>query len=206
MKKLLLLFIVATAFSANAQILKEDTIRLFQDENNNWVYKNAGGLTLSAHNLASPLYYYEELAVCPDVVELTDNKNKPYYTLRLGYVDRKKNIIIPCQFTDAQNFHEGFAAVAKGGKYAFIDKKGNTITPFIYDDTMYFFQAMAAVGKGADKATGAKNTYGFIDQTGKEVIPLIYDWVSSFDNGKVKVKDTNGNLFFIDTKGKRIVE
>lgn len=206
MKQIIVLLLTIAAFSATAQILKEDTIRLFQDENNNWVYKNNRDLIVSAHNLASPLYYYEELAVCPDVVELTDNNNKPYYTLRLGYVDRNKNIIIPCQFTDAQNFYEGFAAVAKGGKYAFIDKKGNTITPFIYDDTMYFFQGMAAVGKGADKATGAKNTYGFIDQTGKEVIPLIYDWVSSFDNGKVKVQDTNGNLFYINTTGKRVTE
>lgn len=206
MNKHILFLFLSFLFScaATAQILKEDTIRLFQDQNNEWVYKNASGETLSAHNLASPLFYYEELAVCPDVVELIDNKNKPYYTLRLGYVNGDKNIIIPCRFTDAKNFREGLAAAAIDGKYGFIDKKGNAITPFIYDDTQDFFEGMASVGKGADKATGARNKYGVIDKTGKEVIPLIYDWIGWYDDGKFKVQDTNGKIFFIDKTGKRV--
>ncbi len=183
-----------------------DTIRLFQDENNEWVYKSASGQNRLARYLTSPLLFSEELSACSDIVELIDNKNQPYLTFRKGYVNRDKQIVIPCQFTDAKDFREGLAEVAIDGKYGFIDKKGNAITPFIYDDTRDFYEGLAPVGKGADKATGAKNKYGVIDKTGKEVIPLIYDWIGWYDDGKFKVQDTNGKIFFIDKTGKQVGE
>ncbi len=93
-------------------------------------------------------------------------------------------------------FSEGFAQVAKDGKYGFVDKNGKDVVPPIYDDVQDFNEGIAQVQKDGK--------YGFVDQTGKEVVPLIYDSVDSFNDGLARV-EKDGKYNFIDKTGKEVV-
>lgn len=50
-----------------------------------------------------------------------------------GYIDRKGEIVIPLQYTQAAYFHQGRALVAKEELYGFIDKENREIIPCIYE-------------------------------------------------------------------------
>ena len=93
-------------------------------------------------------------------------------------------------------FSEGFAQVAKDGKYGFVDKTGKEVVPLIYDSVENFSEGLAQVEKDSK--------YGFVDQTGKEVVPLIYDSVDSFSDGLARV-EKDGKRNYIDKTGKEVV-
>jgi hypothetical protein len=109
------------------------------------------------------------------------------------------------------NFHDGFAAVKKNGKYGIIDKTGKEVVPVIYeyvtnfwdeyDDTPIFYEGMARVAR-FDKNGYMK--WGFIDKTGKEVIAPIYNGASNFYDG-IAIVNKDGTWCFIDKTGKVII-
>jgi len=44
-----------------------------------------------------------------------------------GYINKKGEVVIAAQYTEAHTFKNGYAATKKDGSYAFIDKKGTTV-------------------------------------------------------------------------------
>ncbi|ABP65847.1 KWG Leptospira repeat protein [Caldicellulosiruptor saccharolyticus DSM 8903] len=50
-------------------------------------------------------------------------------------------------FGDVRDFHEGFAAVEKGGKWGFVDKTGKEVVPLIYESVREFSEGFAWVKK-----------------------------------------------------------
>ena len=62
-----------------------------------------------------------------------------------GYINTKGNIIIPCQWSNADVFCEGMAKVMdKKGSYGFINKKGENIIPCIWYEVSNFSEGLAA--------------------------------------------------------------
>lgn len=53
---------------------------------------------------------------------------------KYGFIDKKGNEVIPCEYDEVDYFHDGLAYVAKGNKWGYIDKSGREVTPFIYDE------------------------------------------------------------------------
>ncbi|MCB1177117.1 MAG: WG repeat-containing protein, partial [Leptospiraceae bacterium] len=54
-------------------------------------------------------------------------------TIRFGYIDPTGKEIIPCKYSYAEDFSEGYASVAmEKNKFGYIDKEGNKITDFKY--------------------------------------------------------------------------
>lgn len=49
-----------------------------------------------------------------------------------GYLDETATIVIPLQYDEATDIHNGMAAVCKDGLWGFIDKYGNQLQPCIY--------------------------------------------------------------------------
>ena len=132
-----------------------------------------------------------------------DSTSGAKYELKLGFIDKTGEIVIPCVYDDVAtgvfyNFSEGLAAVRLDGKWGFIDKTGKEAIPFQYDYAMAFSEGLAAVLKN-DK-------WGYINQKGEEVIPCQYvnGREIGFSEGLAGM-EKNGKWGFIDKTGKEVI-
>ena len=131
-----------------------------------------------------------------------------------GFIDKKGNEIIPCQYYDVSGaFSEGIAVVYKSSeKWSLIDKKGQEIASF---DNQYrpglhegFHDGMMAIFNPEDEKEG------YIDKTGKVVIPAELDM--RMCNGPISVSFNDGlcrrydydsqKSIFIDKTGNKVFE
>ena len=63
-----------------------------------------------------------------------------------GYKERKTGeMVIPCKYDKAFDFHNGLAAVKLNEKWGYIDKTGVIAVPFKYDKANFFLEGLAAV-------------------------------------------------------------
>ena len=95
-----------------------------------------------------------------------------------GYKDKGGEVVIPPQFTIAQEFStEGIAAVVDEEGWAYIDRKGSLlIRPFIFDNAPDYFQ------EGLARFT-VDNKFGFFDKKGKVIIKPKFDFAAPFHEG-----------------------
>ena len=131
-----------------------------------------------------------------------------------GFIDRKGNEIIPCQYYDVSGaFSEGIAVVYKSSEeWSLIDKKGQEIASF---DGQYrpgfhigFHDGMMAIFNPEDEKEG------YIDKTGKVVIPAELDMMMcngpisvSFNDGLCRRYDYDSQKsIFIDKTGNKVFE
>ena len=139
-----------------------------------------------------------------------------------GFIDKTGKVVIPAKYSNAGDFSEGFAFVAKNGKLGFIDKTGKEVIPCEYDEVGSFDEnGLAWVGKytGGSVTVGIKEVktvkWGLIDRTGKEVVACKYKDMESFSEGLAAVAVPSGsrNRYgyegrkwgFVDTKGKEVI-
>src|SRR5882672_1592404 len=64
---------------------------------------------------------------------------------KYGYIDGTGKIIIPIQFDNANEFHEGLALVITAGKKVFIDTNGRAVIAPDFDLVNDFSEGLAAV-------------------------------------------------------------
>ncbi len=97
-----------------------------------------------------------------------------------GFINKEGRIIIPCQYSKAQDFVAEVTWVKrKGDKYfTLIDKKGNIIPTNNYERVGYFFDYQKDIC-----AVYQNGKMGFINTKGEEVIPCKYTGSSSFNDG-----------------------
>ncbi len=131
-----------------------------------------------------------------------------------GFIDRKGNEVIPCQYYDVSGaFSEGIAVVYKSSEeWSLIDKKGQEIASF---DGQYrpgfhigFHDGMMAIFNPEDEKEG------YIDKTGKVVIPAELDMMMcngpisvSFNDGLCRRYDYDSQKsIFIDKTGNKVFE
>ncbi len=99
-----------------------------------------------------------------------------------GFIDKKGEIVIPCEYEDAGSFRFGVAKACKDGKYGYINKKGETVIPFEYDNVFGAACGLFAVVKDGK--------CGLVDENNNVVVPLEYDDISSFEmNTAYAIKD-----------------
>src|SRR5262245_9631087 len=101
-----------------------------------------------------------------------------------GYIDKTGRTVIPLQFTSAQSFSEGLAAVAvqstdgrAAKKYGYIDRTGTLVIPAEYTQVKPAFRnGRAAVKLG---------NWGLIDRGGKLIVPpFTYTYIDSFNDDR----------------------
>ena len=131
-----------------------------------------------------------------------------------GFIDKKGNEVIPCQYYEVLGcFSEGIAVVAKDGDgWSLIDKKGQEIVSFdnqfIPGFQVSFQDGMMAIFNLEDEKEG------YIDKAGKVVIPAELDM--RMCNGPISVSFNEGlcrrydydsqKSSFIDKTGKTVFE
>ncbi len=112
-----------------------------------------------------------------------------------GFIDRTGKIVIPINFEQAHDFHEGRAAVSKNGLWGFVDKQGKMIVMPKYEKVYDFSEGLAKVF--------SKVKWGFIDKKGDVVINFQYEEPSTtngkFENGLARVR-LNNKEGWIDSK------
>jgi len=147
----------------------------------------------------------KELPRIPDAYNLSSKTNK------LGFIDKKGNIIIEPQF-DASTvmlvtghlitndesfryfFNEGLASVGINGKYGYIDKSGNFVIKPQYNMTEPFINGIAAVKIG-DK-------WGFINKSGETIVKPSLQDIFACDNDNYLVFRQNNKVGYINKNGK----
>jgi WG containing repeat len=70
---------------------------------------------------------------------------------KIGFIDTKGKLVIPCQYSGGLRFSEGLASVEKNGKWGYINTTNKTVIPFILDYAGDFTHGYAFVkvnGKG----------------------------------------------------------
>ncbi len=125
---------------------------------------------------------------------------------KFGFINKQGDFVIPPQFDDVCEFHEGRAPVcmksrdAEGWpirRWGVIDRTGRLIVPAIYETIWDFEEGMAkavAVGKFDMTRDGDD---GFLDLDGRLAIPCRFRTVSPFQNGLAMVRVGN----YSDDKG-----
>jgi hypothetical protein len=119
---------------------------------------------------------------------------------KVGYINRKGEVVVAPQFALGFPFSEGLAVVCvdADGKCGFIDQTGKIVIPTEFKQAMRFSEGLAAI-KVADKI-------GFIDQTGRIVIAPQFSsrgvfemYIFSEGLAQARIEDKIG---FIDKTGK----
>ena len=119
------------------------------------------------------------------------NKSNAY---NLKYLS--KNLDKYDDFKD--EFHEGFAAVQRHGKWGFINMDGIETIPCLYEDCQGFYEGLSAAKKN--------EKWGFIDKENRVAIPYIYDYVPyPFSNEGFAVIEKDGKEDLIDKKGNSLL-
>lgn len=122
-----------------------------------------------------------------------------------GYADSLGNIVIPAQYYNATDFHNGFARVVIDKKWHIMDKSGKASAipqlPNGYMDFGKISDGMmsARINRGIDDSY-----WGFIDTNGNQAIPAQYSEVGDFSEGLVRVKFYRKGWWFIDKSGNSI--
>ena len=122
--------------------------------------------------------------------------NKGFYSQIYGYINEDGKEVIPCQFSGAQCFSEGLAAVRKDGKWGYINKEGYEVIPCQYEDWSWFSEGLAMVCK--------KSKYGIINKEGNEVVPCEYDSIEDFSEGLALVCK-NDKYGYVNKEGKEVI-
>jgi DNA polymerase-3 subunit epsilon len=111
-----------------------------------------------------------------------------------GFVDIESDefIKIPFDYTDVNEFINGFACVKKGGKWGVISTTGDIVIPFVFD-WMKGFQNSNFIVKKNGK-------WGIIDINQNEILEIIYDGYYSSEKEMYHVLSKDGKSGFYNVE------
>jgi hypothetical protein len=138
-----------------------------------------------------------------------------------GYKNSKGKVVIPAQYDNASDFHNGVAKVVKDDLYGLINSKGKVIIPVKYNedsDLLDFEGNRVAIhykvikDKNKVKPTDEdddddeENTkLGLIDHKGKWVVEPVYKDISRFSYGGFIQASKEDNEGLYDRAGKQVL-
>ena len=156
----------------------------------------------------SDVYEFEDndLAIVVKGGEIGDDGYEKFLS---GYINKKGKEVIPCQYTSASRFSNGYAAVCdENYKYGYINEKGDVVIPFQYDYAGLFDKEGHAM-----VYDDGKEGYSCIDEKGEVLFSnQNVDEDSACDNGLYTAyyekMDDEGEeeykFYFINAKGEKV--
>lgn len=104
---------------------------------------------------------------------------------KVGYMNKRGELVVDFKFDDPVDFSEGFACVASEEAYGYIDTTGEFVIKPEYRDCKPFNQGLAWVAKLNEKY---ELKWGVIDRFGKVLIEFDFDDALPFYEGMAAVK------------------
>lgn len=173
-----------------------------------WVSSDRGnyGVLIDKNgNVKTPTLKYARVSDYCDglarvmVVYTKDGKREP----KLGYINIYGEEIIKPQYSDADDFVNGYAIVAKDGKYGIINKSGNVVVDFKYSTGLNkIYQG------GMARFTEEDYNDVLVDMKGKVLIPPIYKSIIIDEKGStdlIMVKNNNKKWGWININNKVVI-
>lgn len=115
-----------------------------------------------------------------------------------GFINRRGEEVIPCQFKESNSFTEGLAPVCnEEGKWGYIDKNGNLVIDYQFDGACCFICGIALIK--------LNEKYGFINKNGNKINKNEFPEAYFFKNGLgvVKYFEEGKSVYsYIDEDGK----
>ena len=179
------------------KIVAENLIMVPSDNGSGVVLKDARGRVLTK-TVYDNIYENNSLKFTEGCLRVC--KNGKY-----GFIDKSGNEVIPCKYSQVDDFKDGVARV-KGevvkefghGFIGYVNNKGKEIVPCIIKKDGYYYK------NGYVTYINNNDKYGVVDKLGKVVIPFEYDYIYDFKEGLAGViKD--GKLGFVDNSNKVII-
>ncbi len=166
-------FTLARAFSEGLACVDtggEDVLGILDHEGARSGYVDKSGKFVIAPVFGKGRRFSEGLAVVRDAD-----------TRLFGAVNRKGELVVPCEYIELGDFHDGRAyARDEDGNHGFLDATGKGAVAFDFEDAGDFAEERAAVRTGGE--------WGYVDKPGKLVIPAQFDDAGSFAEGLAAVK------------------
>jgi hypothetical protein len=104
----------------------------------------------------------------------------------VGFLGADGQIAITPRYTAARGFHDGLAAVARGGLWTFVDAAGKELHEPYWHRAGSFHEGLATVRYGARA--------GVVDRSGRVVIPVAHDAIDDFSDGFAAVRTIQWRL------------
>lgn len=141
--------------------------------------------------------FYDGVAV----VRITDEK----YQSKYGAINTSGEVVIPTEYDDVRNCHEGRCVVRIGsslfGKYGVIDATGKVIV-----EPTSSYERIGDFANGLAVVKDAKsNLWGYINLDGEVAIPLTYKNAYSFSEGLACVEVKANKYGYINEKGEVVI-
>jgi hypothetical protein len=142
-------------------------------------------------------YFSEGLAA---VEKTLKNRFGNKYT-RCGYINATGEEVIPLQFKDVEDFHDGLA------KVGLLETKGSEVATTAYIDNtgkVAFIDGGGIIvhkpfSNGYAPFWVREGKYGYLDKTGSIVLPAVLQKAEAFNNGVADIIDEKGVAGKIDT-------
>ncbi len=116
---------------------------------------------------------------------------------KYGFIDKKGQEIISCNYDDADDFDGGIAIIKISGKKGGIDMHGSIVIPAIFD-------AIDWDSKDSLHPVKKDEKWGYINRQGKTAISFEYDECNRFQEGRAEICK-NGMIGFIDEGGNLVI-
>ena len=120
---------------------------------------------------------------------------------KCGFIDKSGVELIPRKYDYVRDFSDGLAQVAVGEDSFFIDKSGQKVFSFAERGIVGAWDFSEGLAVAVFEPNGKR---GYIDKTGKLVIPCQYFEAHDFHDGRARISDGHGRMYFIDRTGREI--
>ncbi len=114
-----------------------------------------------------------------------------------GFADSTGKIKIPCKYTRADIFINGFARVNSNGKAGFINTKGDVVVPFKYDTVICTFKPIG--GRVFIRSNNSRDFEAY-SSSGKAIELDYFPVTDNFSEGFIPVEYESGSFGFMDAK------
>jgi hypothetical protein len=124
---------------------------------------------------------------------------------KYGYINQKKEVVIPAKFDQAQNFMNGLAAVRINDLWGFINTKGEMVIAPKYKTVFDFYSTITKVSIAEVKFMDPNPNYIYINQKGEEVPENSVPGNPVFFDGLKLVRNKEDKFGFENNKGVMVI-
>ena len=192
-----------------------DYARIYKEENIGLIDKNGkeflpclynrvqdhniiqSGLEVEEYKMVSPLFKRGVSLKSFTVEIFTNERAYIQFGKKLGFINKKGVIVIPCIYDEAVEFSEGIAGVELNDKYGYIDTSGKEVVPVIFDGIQWY-------SKNGVVAVLKEKKWGLFDNKGRMILDFKFDYIGNFEDGFASAM-LNGKYGIVNKYGETIL-